>query len=201
MTRFSGSSPVVFWKWEGKIRHAKPENVGRYVQMGISVNKHPYACCQVRWRATENRSESCKAWQKDAFETAEFKFNLNGKKKDSTSFCFPSKIWLWHVDHSENKRHPAKERNTVLDKHINKESVPGLPENSSVQPMPASDELFLPFIAKWKKVRTSFTSCIYLNDSIIFLDYVFPFFCHCCKYSFLLDKIMRVNDSWIDFLL
>ena len=131
--------------------------------------------------------------------------NLNsismGKKKDSTSFCFPSKIWLWHVDHSENKRHPAKERNTVLDKHINKESVPGLPENSSVQPMPASDELFLPFIAKWKKVRTSFTSCIYLNDSIIFLDYVFPFFCHCCKYSFLLDKIMRVNDSWIDFLL
>lgn len=81
MTRFSGSSPVVFWKWEGKIRHAKPENVGRYVQMGISVNKHPYACCQVRWRATENRSESCKAWQKDAFETAEFKFNLNGKKK------------------------------------------------------------------------------------------------------------------------
>ena len=98
---------------------------------------------------------------KDAFETAEFKINLNGKEKDSTPFYFPSKIWLWHVDHSENKRLPIKERNMVLDKHINKERIPGLPENSSVQPMPALDELFLPFIAKWKKVRTYFTRCIY----------------------------------------
>lgn len=67
----------------------------------------------------------------------------------------------------------------ALDKHINKERVPGFPENSSVQPMPALDELFLPFIMKWKKVRTSYKDVVIECKgyySIIFLDYVLPSF-------------------------
>lgn len=81
MTRFSGSSLVVFWKWEGKIRHAKPENVSRYVQMGTSVNKHPCACCQVRWRAIENRSESCKPDKRMHLKQQNLNLISMGKKK------------------------------------------------------------------------------------------------------------------------
>lgn len=54
----------------------------------------------------------------------------------------------------------------ALGKDITKERVPDFPEDSSVQPMPASDELFFTFFMKLHLFN--------LKDSIIFLGYVLP---------------------------
>lgn len=133
--------------WQNK--HVKSEKTSRSVQMGTSINKHPHACFQVRWRATENRWENTTDRQGCIWKRG-IKTQLQwNKMKGLPSSYFPNKIWIWHVDHSENERSLDKERNMVLDEHKERGSRLSWVFIGSTNS--ASNELFFSFIETWKK--------------------------------------------------
>lgn len=131
---------MIFWKWKrkikvDKIKYVKSENTSRSVQMGTSVNKHPYSYFQVRWKASENRSENTTDWQRCIWKRG-IKTQLQWEKiKGSPSSYFPNKICFWHVDHSENERSQTKKKTWFWMNVSWKKGVPGFPEYSLVQLM------------------------------------------------------------------